>query len=156
MTGRNRLGCLFNCKDHFHFHIFIHSSYISIEEQQVFAITTCSSDAPRKNRKSNEKGEHDIKNRRSRAKTLNETRIHEIVLFVKSVRKLVLARVRNNGSPYQSNLCQFYWALKCCPSYRVVRNSHVSARRDLSVLLSVDVRLTIQTKAIEKKVPQLV
>ena len=52
------------------------------------------------------------------------------------VLKLVssVARVRNSGSLFQSNVCNFFCPeFICCPYYRGVRYSGVSARRELTV-----------------------
>ena len=46
----------------------------------------------------------------------------------------LLARVRNRESLFQSILCNFFYrAFSCCPYYRGVHNSGVSARRKLTV-----------------------
>ena len=46
-----------------------------------------------------------------------------------------LARVRNSGSLFQPNICTFFClGFSCCPYYRGVRYSEVSARRELTVL----------------------
>ena len=45
-----------------------------------------------------------------------------------------VARVRNSGSLFQSNVCNFFCPeFICCPYYRGVRYSGVSARRELTV-----------------------
>ena len=45
-----------------------------------------------------------------------------------------LARVRNSESLFQSILCNFFYrGFSCCPYYRGVHNSGVSARRKLTV-----------------------
>ena len=46
----------------------------------------------------------------------------------------LLARVRNSESLFQSILCNFFYRrFTCCPYYRGVHNSGVSARRQLTV-----------------------
>ena len=45
-----------------------------------------------------------------------------------------LVRVRKSGSLFQSNVCNlFFPGINCCPFYRGVRYSEVSARRELTV-----------------------
>ena len=50
-----------------------------------------------------------------------------------------LARVRDSGSLFQSNVCNwFFLGFSCCPFYRGVRYSEVSARRELTVERKVE------------------
>ena len=48
------------------------------------------------------------------------------------IRVSLIARVRNSGNFSQTSVIYFCWGFSCCPYYQGVRNSEVSARRELT------------------------